>query len=68
MFAEIYHGTVMAEVQCRPPAPVEVHVVRVFDGAAWWEFSINPRVTTPWRMAATCANAVRYVREKLQCA
>lgn len=65
IFAEIFHGTRMASVRCAPPVPVEMHVVSVFDGAAWWEFSINPRVTTPWRMKIVCENAKRYVASRL---
>lgn len=65
MFAHVFHGIRDTEVMCRK-GTIEVHLVEVFDGEKWWQFLISPRVTTPWRIAVTCAAAVRYVREKMQ--
>ncbi len=63
MFAQVVHGVAETDVMCRK-GTIETHKVEVWDGRGWWEFSINPRVTTPWRIAVTCAAAVRYVGSK----
>lgn len=65
MFAHVIHQEVETEVCCRK-ITVMLHAVEVYDGAHWWQFSISPRVTTPWRIAVTCAAAVRYVKEKMK--
>lgn len=64
-YAEIFHGERWASARCAAPSPVDVHCVSVWCGVRWWDFSINPRATTPWRQEIIKRHAISYVRALL---